>query len=210
MPPKAKKYRPRRYAKSHKTLNKTLAQKEGLIHYYKRRAVKSTIFNLAPAGVATAFGASYDFKLTDVPGYGEFTALYDQYKIEQIEFIINPTFDDNNMSNRIDSLRPIRYVIDYDDVTVPTTENELLEYGKCKSFMCGKNKLIKVNPKILTMVYKTAVSTGYAPKGDMWLDCDDTTVPHHGIKLWFPAISPQAMASWGVEVIYHLAFKNTR
>lgn len=180
------------------------------IHVFKRSHLLDQISNTAPAGVPTTFGKAYTFQLSDMPNYNEFVNLFDQFRIRKIKLTITPTFNSNDMNTRNESIKTIRYVIDANDASVPTTENELLEYQNSKMFMTNKQQKISFVPAVQMMSYKTAVTTAYCPKKDQWLNTTDATTPHYAIKFFFPAISVTVNTTWVIYADYYIECKNVK
>ena len=92
----------------------------------------------ASSNASNTFG-SYSFSLQDIPDYTDFTKLYDAFKINRVKIMFIPTsnvslidtaqaqvFKNTEHSNRLFT------VVDYNDVTAPTTVDELRQYQACK------------------------------------------------------------------------------
>lgn len=162
---------------------------------------------------------AWGFTISNLPNFNEFTQLYDQYKIMEVKVKIIPQYivntDDISTSRRVLQLY---YIRDHDDADITTlgydnNENPWLENSKVKKMMLNRPITITVKPSILTQVYETLTSTGYSPKYDQWLDCNDQTVPHYGLKvrIYDPAATvagTEVVASVYVE--YKIALKHPR
>ena len=89
-----------------------------------------TIENINP----TLYG--FNFSLNDLPNYTEFTALYDQYKINAVRFTMLPqqtqSISIGSVNNPIANAR-VFSAIDYNDGSAPASVDELREYKTCKS-----------------------------------------------------------------------------
>jgi len=134
----------------------------------------------------------YTRKFNDMVAFGEFTNLFDQYRIESItmtfQLINNPdaTWPLNSGSSAGNSTNwypKMWYVVDYDGGSTETISSMKERQGvKCR--IMQPNKLIKVTfrPKVNTLVYMTSTTQGFAPKSVM-LDMADVTVPHYGLMV---------------------------
>lgn len=106
------------------------------VYYFKRFTTLGTI--VVTSSSANAYGASV-FSLDQLPGYTEFTNLFDFYKIKAIKLSFIPTSNvtlqtgnsSTTVANSIYNNR-IFTVIDYNDAGIPTSVNELREYSNCK------------------------------------------------------------------------------
>lgn len=164
---------------------------------------KRTIFyeNLFIVNSGTPLGYAFEQKFSQLPGVTDFTNLYDSYMIKKIVVKLIPKITQHNLSTTTignADLPQVHSAIDYDDATTPTSVNQLVEYQSHK--MTRGNQ---VHTRVLVpKVELSTSSTGNAPKAFQWLDCDDTTVNHRGIKVWFNA--PQ---STGCTVYYDMLVK---
>lgn len=104
------------------------------IHYFTRFQDGGSITALA--STTTTYGVVY-FELASVPGYAEYTAMYDFYKINAVQVRFIPTYnvsvtgtatvtENSAFNNRLIT------VIDYNDRAVPTSVSDLRQYGNCK------------------------------------------------------------------------------
>jgi len=106
------------------------------VYYFKRFTTLGTI--VVTTASSNAYGASV-FSLDQLPGYTEFTNLFDFYKIKAIKLSFIPTSNvtmqtgnsSTTVANTIYNNR-IFTVIDYNDAGIPSSVNELREYSNCK------------------------------------------------------------------------------
>ena len=78
--------------------------------------------------------ASLKFNLSQLPNHSEFTSLFDSYKINMVKVELVPQFDSANVG-AITSTNVISQnysVLDYDDITVRTTMDTLMQYQNLK------------------------------------------------------------------------------
>jgi len=161
-------------------------------HRFRQRCVLGTL--LVPASSVTGYiGAAQQFKLTDLPQSSSLTALFDQYSIDKVKWEIvyrgtqiSAVESSNNLQIGMPS---IIFVKDFDDATAPANSltgwNEIQEYSKSRRFdFTGERHALKlyIKPAVLQAAYDTAISTAYAPKWGMHVDCINNAVPYYGIR----------------------------
>lgn len=182
-------------------------------------------------GATTGIGGAYSFKLNDIPAYGEFTALFDQYKITKIDvffklhtnpFLWTATNGSNVNNGAAISFPTIFLCNDHDDDSGTPTLAELKERQKTRRFVLRPNSILKwtVRPSILNQLYRTATTTGYSPQWNKYIDCSAADVPHYGMKFFLDydgATLPTVIANGSgqtidvnVELKYHLTLKDVR
>ena len=167
---------------------------------------------------------TYQFQLTDVIQYTEFTTLFDQYKIRMVEFhiqmISNPdatwlTNDATASANNTVNFYPkFWYIKDYDGGGSDSL-SEIKQRVGVKFIVMKPNKtyIIMLQPKVLVQTYKTLTSTGYGPKS-MFIDCSSPDVPHYGLNAVIDCLGLNPADATGfrfrVEYKFHLGFKGVR
>ena len=146
--------------------------------------------------------AAYSFNLNQFPGSNEFTALYDEYRIEYLRFELQPETGGSSGS-------PCWSVIDYDDDTTPTSTGDIVQYATLMKSAPGQSFQRQFKPKVETSVYQSTTATGYAPRANVWIDLGNPTVPHYGIKLAFPYVAG-VNTQHKVTVTARIQCRNTR
>lgn len=163
------------------------------IHSYARWATTPEDITVSSTEFDGCFTPSFDL----IKAYSEFTALYDRYKITnvqiQLSLITNPnSANPTNIAaasattyynNPTNWYPKFWYLFDYDDDSAISL-SVMRERSKVKCFILQPNKLYKINlkPSILVQSYGTAVTTGYTPKWNQWVDMANTAVKHYGMK----------------------------
>lgn len=189
------------------------------VHRYRRWAASESRLS-----GTTGAGFSETFMLNKLPNYSEFDTLYDRYMITTVvvkfQLISNPDatyFPGSNTTANADNWYPkLWYVADYDDDTTPTSLDEFKQYAKTKHVVLRPNKEIKVvvKPAINIQTYRTATTTGYAPKWKQWVDIAQTDIPHYGLKYWIDLNGITALAAQNmsvrVERLYYFTCKDVR
>lgn len=127
---------------------------------------------------------------TAVPGFAEFTSLYDEWCIEKVEIFAMPTFSNNGIvaGSSAAQLPWIVYAEDNDDNNAASC-TALQQYAGAKYTQLvtldslNPKPLCVLHPKPSTAMYRS--STGFAygrPKGNVWIDAQYSTTPHYGMK----------------------------
>lgn len=187
-----------------RTVNKVRRQ----VHMFKRTAYIGTVTaSISAAGTPSPVASAFAFSLSQVPNVSEFSSLFDQYKLTGVRMRITPALTQGISSPLFGTSAALGYskvhtAIDYDDNTAPTSEDELLEYGSLKSTTAFKDHTRYIKPKLLQQVYRSALSTSYAPKSSVYLDMATSDVPHFGLKLWVSA--PNTPAGTAGSISYKI------
>lgn len=161
--------------------------------------------------------ASWAFALADIPNVASIGALFDQYRIDEIQFRLrsrNPgVFVANTASPNYSTTSPL-LVVDRDDNTAPTTLGELQQYDNCQQFSAQDSIDIIFEPSITPSVFSGGAFSGYAvdDSGKYWLDVANTSIPHYGLKAGMPALvaTTTQKFDWDVEAVYKVSFLNIR
>ena len=230
----AKKGRPRRKFRRRK--GSSLSQKRKKIqamlnkHLHRRWADNEDMLIFTTAtGTGPGFKTKeLTFQLNHVTQFAELKAMYDQYKINFVEIYMtwSPTLlpvahtATGGPSYRAGVIPPslkVFHIADYDD-SDPLTLDEFKQRAKTKLTLLKPmvKKKIVVKPAVLSQIYETLTSTGYAPKWNVKLDCNDDSVPHYSYK--FGVVEPEGLGSTDLltlgkidfEVRYNLTMFNTK
>lgn len=160
----------------------------------------------SPAAAPTFFG--YEFKLTDLPDYTEFTNLFDEYKIMRVKVYFLPNVYTQNTS--IANLVPwFLITVDKDDSSAPTSFNSMLSYPGCKITSMQRKQYVSFVPRVATAVYGGPVVTSYGSKS-MYLDCGSPGVPHYGLKIGVGNSTNAGIYGYHVFVKYVISFRGVR
>lgn len=189
MPPK-KRYR-KKNAKKQKRKYK-ISRPFGKVYTFRRGYY---LGNITASNTVATYGA-YNFKLSDLPDYSEFTNLFDEYMISKIVIQFTP-----NGINAAESVNLtdgwFMMVVDKDDDTTPTTYNTLLQYPNCKIRSYIKPHRLVFYPRVSTAIFNGGVTTAYG-SNRRYIDCSSSGVPHYGFKYGI------AQAGTVNSVIYNL------
>lgn len=175
------------------------------VQYFKR-----TVF--APAALsATGAVTTYDagvFRLTSLPDVGDFTSLYDQYRILSVKYVLMPRGNVSDLGTAGAQISRLFTVIDYDDSSPPSSIDQLCQYQNLKV----TNATAK-HVRIIKPMYNREVSTGLGTTANEpsrgWLDCTNNNVAHRGVKLALQG-PVTGTITYDAMITYNLAFKNVR
>lgn len=158
-------------------------------HKFSRYAATSAYPNMSVAGLESS--TSHVFALQDIVNADEFGNLFDQYRINKV-IVTYQLLNNPNAANALNTLGnnpsgtnwyPTCWsIVDYDDSASSNIEEMKQRIGVKRQVM-KPDKIIKfvVRPKVQVQVYKTALTTGYAPKS-MFIDMSTRDVSHYGLK----------------------------
>lgn len=126
---------------------------------------------------------AFDTQLQYLPNFTEFTTLYDEYRIDMVEF----TFYLKNVpgnSSTVTEYPLLHYCIDNDDSGVPANLDEIRQHSNAKCVQLTEQKPIRIRykPSVAQEIYRTAVTTAYASKSGIFVDAASNNVPHYGLK----------------------------
>lgn len=173
------------------------------VHYFKRTAFYSTYVQGSTLST-NAYGLIG--QLTQVPGYTEFTALYDQYRIMAMKIRLSPRANSAEAGTN-QGLIKMWTAIDYDDNTPITAISDMLQRPNVKQTKSSQEHVRYFKPRINvpTPGIVNTIPGQSSTRG--WLDCDNPSIPHYGLKVLVDQL-PSGAQSWDVSVTYYLAFKN--
>lgn len=161
-------------------------------HFFKRTYTQEVSTSSGTAGLAR------EWQLALLPNYTEFTALYDQYRINCVVVRVvwrssNVTMFETNNNNSVGM--PIMYdVIDLDDSTAPSSASDIQQYSKhhiTPFSAVHRTRRLKIYPRTANTVYRTGATSAYGmARRGQWIDCNYADVPYYGWKCWIDV--PQA------------------
>lgn len=168
-------------------LQRSVASRSLNVHKFSRYALGTSIVDVT----GVQHSNNHTFSLDRIVNAGEFTQLFDQFKITKVvvtyQLLSNP--DGANVLN-VAGNNPtsanwyptVWSIADYDD-------SATMNISEMKERIGVKNRILKPNqkmvfvvrPKVLVQTYRTLTTTGYAPKS-MFIDLSAPDVPHYGLK----------------------------
>lgn len=185
-------------------LTRSLRKRNLSEHRYKRS------YSMDLLTTATAQGTGYIITLNSLPNFGEFTALYDSYRIDWVTIWAVPTQTDAQVA-AANLFTPSLYtVVDKDDASPPGTLAAQLEHGNMKiTTMDRMKKLCSFKPAVQGELFRSGATRGFNRMQDQWIDCAQADIPHYGLKVW---CEPAMTGFNGIRLIadVYVTFKDTR
>lgn len=125
------------------------------------------------------------FTLASMPGYTDFTALYDAYRITHasVKFILDVNSSSMPPGNSA-AFMPLIYIVkDYNDAATLASVNAYLEYQNCKVARLDQPVTVSLVPKMSVAAYGGGVFTSYSrPAVNPWVDMVSSGVEYYGLK----------------------------
>lgn len=175
--------------------------------------------SLDPAAFSNCYqvGVGCAFRLTDVPQATEFVNLFNEYRIDKIEFRFSPTFV--GTEDVVGQHPSMYYTWDPNDAAAPNLSSTLQQFDTCKlvDFSVGQVKTIVGVPRAAQLIYSSEGGSSYgyqANKKAMWIDTSSPSnaTPHYGLKLFFRNFASFLNSGVAIRMqpIYHFSFRRTR
>jgi len=176
---------------------RALMKKMPRVYSFKRIYNPGTLATVA----ITPTLVGVNFSLNDIPGYLEFTNLFDYYKITGIRAKFIPYQTQSNSTSTINNASnvPIFFCVDTSDNTPPLTVDELTEFQDCKISNLYSGFDIYFKPKF-------ADATAAARDG--WVACSNPSLNYYGLKYAIPATA-NAMTYYLIYTFY-VSFKDPK
>ena len=219
--PQSQKYmRKRVYARKRQSAN--VAKSKALSAVYRQPTTlnSSTTFSvrrMIKFSAPIVFSASFQdglvaFRLADLPGASEFTALYDQYKVDKFCVHFVP-WQSVSETGGVDP-GTLLTAVDFDGGATGLTQSQFLEYESCQVTPIWQSKKVCVQPRAelnATDSNATVVSAAVAPRSTWW-DCSNTAIYHYGVR--WGAVPDGVLTSnhfgYNIWMEVFLTFKATR
>lgn len=142
--------------------------------------------------------------LAQLAQVASFTAVFDQYKIEQVEIWITPSY---NFAAGMNPNSVYLTVIDYDDSTTPAAIGTLLQYSNCAEISATTGIYRRWRPHVGSMLAQPTSSVqGTANLIAPWIDSSTTGVIHNGFKMAVKASSVTSI--YNARLRLTVAFRN--
>lgn len=158
------------------------------------------VANLVSSTVAEV-SAAYSFTFNALPQYATIASLFDQYRIDTVEFWLIPQQSDNTNCYNPGLLTS---VIDFDDDAALTSQN-LAEYQNAivTSGLDGHYRRFK--PHCAMDLYNGSFSA-FGNVTSPWIDAASPSVRHYGVKVAITTTS--SVLKYDTRVRLHLTVKN--
>lgn len=185
-------------------------------HTFMRQTVQSltlpgtwTAYNGVGGTASGYLATNIEYAFSDIPGYTEFTAMFEKYRIDKIvvEFSMPQTvaggeFDTSGTSAQAAQMMLVTLPsTDVNRITVKKNLDDVLQMNKPKhrAIINPKSKPVTVifKPNILIQTYETAALTGYEDKYSPWLYVEEPTHTHYGLSVGIYRVDGAIMAGPG-------------
>lgn len=140
------------------------------------------------AGISTGFANTYDlpfamkFNMAQIINASDLTNISDKYKLLKTKVRVYFNSNQNSIQSS-NSLPQITYMTDQDDAQIPTASQVREKMGAKIKYFNSKNYVEMVcYPKPVAEVYGSTLTTAYSPGRRFWIDCNNATAEHYGIK----------------------------
>jgi hypothetical protein len=157
--------------------------------------------------------ASFSVAFSNIQQSSQLAAVFDQYRIEEIQLVFRPMFLAVNVSGSTTFYIPQLYVVvDYDDAsTSGYTAATYQAYNNCNVSMYETVSVTFV-PHIAVSAYSGSSFTQYQNLGPQWLDTTSPNTQHYGVKAGIDAggSGQTSFQSWAITTRVRCSFKNVR
>lgn len=173
--------------------------------------VRKTNLNTITGNVAYAPYQSYSsIGLNNVTNASEFSALYDQFRINYVKLQFWLRIDPGAQTAATASYPRLYWYRDLDSQIVATM-SEMRERSNLKIAVLNPNRpvTIWVKPNTLAAIYAGVGSTNYKPVFAQWLDMNVQSTTHYGIKFNIDDLT-NTNYKVDIETTYYFECKNTR
>jgi len=177
------------------------------VHRFVRGCPVNTITgNAAFAPYQSVLGATLDNALN----HTEFTNLFDQFRIDWVKAQFYLRIDPSAQTAAGASYPKIFWYRDMDDQALVSL-NDIRENSKGKRAILHPNRPVTIwfKPNVLSEIYRTAVSTGYSPKFNQWIDASVPNLVHYGIKYCIDDLT-NTNYKVDLEITYGLSMRQSR
>lgn len=209
MPPRrrlAYRSRPRR---GRRMMRRRLARRKPAaaprVYHYKRSVFYE---NIVTVDNTVNYSNSWGFTLGMLPSASDFTNLYDEYCITKAVLKFIPKISQATLQSGVTTgnslLTQIHTAIDYDDSNSLTNATALSEITQYQSHRMSRGN--QTHTRVIVPKVEVTGSTGQYPKAYQWIDCDNTTVLHNGVKVVIPKL-PVANTLLYYDAMITLYFK---
>lgn len=175
-----------------------------------------------PSAVATSnFWRYYAPSISSLPALSEFTALFDQYKINGVKITLRPKFDnyagnDNTSVSTTRQSTNVHYIVDPNSNVTPTgvyssaTCNAFLENGRVRSSSGTRTINIYYRPKIAATNQGISDSERTGPR---WLSlANSQAVLQNGVHIFMQDsnFANNQTQAFDVFYTYYMQFRGTK
>lgn len=176
---------------------------------YTCRQMESSSFTATPT---TAITNTYYFTQGGLDGASNFSAMFDQYRLDAIRFSIIPQNNAINVQAAATvALAPVYCVIDYDDASALGSIAAARQYDNCIQLEPGESLSRTFQPRLALAAYSGSFAS-YGNMGPTWIDLASPNVQHYGIKVYVPGVdaAQTILQVWDVQIEYWFSYRSLR
>jgi hypothetical protein len=163
------------------------------------------------ANNSTANLGALTFAFNSVPGYTNWTALFDRYRINSVTITFRAVGVQMNTTPVTYSIPEFLTVVDIDDAATPTSMDQLRKYATCCSILANRDIVRSFQPRTGIATYDGLTTAYTLGDPDMWLDLANPDIPHYGLKYGIDAATPTATAAiYDVFIEYNVELSGQR
>lgn len=222
-------YRKRSYSKRKRTIKRRpmnvsrprrMMRSNNPVARFKRTFYTTT---LTPStGATSGFWQYSTITLSDLPNVTEYTALFDQYKINAVKVTFRPRYDNFAGNDTVDTTLPgttaqgmtrVHVINDPDSTLTPTgaytsaTLNSFLEQGNVRTYDGTKPFSVYYRPKIVNSL-TTGTNNIRAP----WINTSSPSVSHRGFHYFMQDVNLTGTFNQAFDIFVTMYFmcKNSK
>lgn len=158
------------------------------------------------------------FRLADVRNYGDFTNLFQQYRIKSVELTVSPRFTENGVHPGTQATGPPKLRIGYaftPNTAAPISPDDWTKFQEHADFVerpFDKELKIKLYPRPLDSQYLGVSASGYSTGSKSpWCSILYPDIPHFGLSLallgWPANAAPPT--PWPASPVAYISAKYT-
>lgn len=153
----------------------------------------------------------FRFSLADLPGYTDFTELYEQFKIVKVQLRFLPIYGTDVEVASPSRLVPFAICANTSALDVPTSAfnfDEVLQEQGCKIVNSQRPFMMSVKPRAYATNDGALASSSVSP----WLNTNGNgaNVTHFGFKWGWETTSPTAYSGYSVYATYTIECRNPK
>jgi hypothetical protein len=132
---------------------------------------------------STDLGHAFPFALSLLPNWLEFSALFDRYRINQVDVRLVYSAETTAISGGFSKRPTVWAYMDDDDASIPTSKSSVMERQSVRPFTYSDAKSVASYSIAPRWLIDSTNKASLAPRS-MWIDMSTPAVSHYGLKLW--------------------------
>lgn len=177
------------------------------VHRFRRHATVQVVTGNA---VYSPYQDAKVFTLSEVTGVGDFTSLYDQYRIDYVVQKFYLRIDPSAQAAASSFFPALYWARDYDSSAI-LSQDEMRERANMKTAILRPDRpiTIKYKPNLLREVWANSTTTTYEPVWGKWIDIAVTNARHFG-HCWNINNFTNTNYRLEIETCYYFSCKSVR